>query len=151
MVENNEYQLLSLAIKLATDAHTEAFDKGGSPYIGHPLRVMNGMNTTDEKIVAVLHDAIEDSPLTLEDLTTLGFSSIVIEAIEAITKRDGEEYEVYLNRVMVNPIALKVKIADMTDNMDISRIANPTPKDYQRLKKYKSILLRLQAIQERET
>lgn len=150
MVENDEHQLLSLAIKLAEDAHKEALDKGGSPYIGHPLRVMSRMNATDEKIVAVLHDAIEDSPLTLEDLSALGFSSSILEALDAITKRDGENYEVYLSRVMVNPIALKVKIADMTDNMDVSRIPNPTPKDYKRLKKYESVLPRLQAIQERE-
>jgi len=150
MVENNEHQLLSLATKLAEDAHKEALDKGGNPYIGHPLRVMSSMNTTDEKIVAVLHDAIEDSPLTLEDLSLLGFSSSILKALDAITKRDGENYEVYLGRVVVNPIALKVKIADITDNMDISRISNPTPKDYRRLKKYKSVLPRLQAIQERK-
>ena len=107
------------------------------------MRVMNNLSTVEEKIVGVLHDAIEDSDLTLENLTALGFPQVILEAIDTITKRSNEDYEDYLKRVMSNPIALRVKIADMSDNMDISRIAQPNEKDYSRLKKYQATLPRL--------
>ena len=136
-------ELLEKAIALAYQAHAQQVDKGGQPYISHPLRVMEKMATAQEKIVAVLHDAVEDSDLTLEDLSSAGFPGEVVTAIAALTKNSGEDYEVYLQRVMGNAIALKVKIADMTDNMDMSRIANPTAKDWQRLAKYQQILPRL--------
>lgn len=102
------------------------------------------MNTPESKIVAVLHDAIEDSDLTIADLVRQGFPEFITEAIAAITKRDGEPYEDYILRVKSNAIARKVKIADVTHNMDISRIANPTEKDFQRLEKYKKVLSELQ-------
>jgi hypothetical protein len=126
--ESNFETLLALAITLANQAHAGQLDKAGKPYISHPLTVMSQMNTPESKIVAVLHDAIEDSDLT----------------IAAITKRDGEPYEDYILRVKSNAIARKVKIADVTHNMDISRIANPTEKDFQRLEKYKKVLSELQ-------
>lgn len=135
--------LLQKAIVLAHQVHAQQVDKAGKPYINHPLRVMATMETCSEKIVAILHDAVEDSDLTLEDLHKVGLSGDMIEAIAAITKNEGENYEVYLQRVMENAIALKVKIADMTDNMNISRIANPTEKDWQRLVKYQQILPKL--------
>ena len=97
-----------------------------------------------EKIVAVLHDVVEDSDLTLEDLKIEGFSNPIIEAIDAITKREGEKLNDYLERVMNNEIALKVKIADMTDNMDIARISNPTEKDRERIRRYKKNIVKLQ-------
>jgi (p)ppGpp synthase/HD superfamily hydrolase len=135
--------LLHQAIELATLAHASQVDKVGQPYIGHPMRVMNNLSTVEDKIVGVLHDAIEDSDLTLENLTALGFPQIILEAIDTITKRSNEDYEAYLKRVMSNPIALRVKIADMSDNMDISRIAQPKEKDYSRMKKYQATLPRL--------
>ena len=135
---------LKKAIEIAHIANDGQVDKGGSPYIGHPLRVMNNVETIEEKIVAVLHDAVEDSDLTLEDLKTAGFSEVIVEAIDAITKREGENRKDYLQRVMNNDLALKVKIADMTDNMDISRISNPTDKDYERIRIYQKNLLKLQ-------
>jgi len=98
-----------------------------------------------ERIVGVLHDAVEDSDLTLDQLVEAGFGAQIVAAIDAITKREGEAYETYLERVMANPIALRVKIADMTDNMNIARIAEPTPKDWQRLEKYRKILPKLQS------
>lgn len=135
--------LLQRAIDLAHQAHTQQVDKGGQPYIHHPLRVMASMETPQEKIVAVLHDAIEDSALTLEDLLAQGFPVDIVDSIAALTKISGEDYEAYLKRVMGNTIALRVKIADMTDNLDISRIPHPTTKDWQRLAKYQQILPRL--------
>lgn len=135
--------LLQKAIDLAHQAHAQQVDKGGQPYINHPLRVMAKMETLQEKIVAVLHDAVEDSALTLEDLLAQGFPADIVDSIAALTKISGEEYEVYLQRVMGNAIALRVKIADMKDNLDISRIPHPTAKDWQRLTKYQQILPRL--------
>jgi (p)ppGpp synthase/HD superfamily hydrolase len=132
--------LLEKAIKIAHDAHHEQVDKAGKPYIEPPLRVMDNVQTLEEKIVGVLHDAVEDSDLTLEDLVKLGFPENLIVAIESITKRPKEHYQSYLKRVMSNPLALRVKIADMLDNMDMSRISAPTEKDWKRYKKYQETL-----------
>lgn len=135
--------LLNLAIAIANQAHAGQLDKAGKPYISHPLTVMAQMDTLEGKIVAVLHDAIEDSELTIADLVRQGFPEFITAAIAAITKLDGEPYEDYIVRVKSNAIARKVKIADVTHNMDISRIANPTAKDFQRLEKYKIVLQKL--------
>ena len=140
-------KLLELAIAIAHKAHAGQLDKAGKPYILHPLTVMAQMDTTESKIVAMLHDAIEDSDLTIEELVQEGFPELITNAIAAITKRDGEMYADYLLRVMANAIARKVKIADVTHNMDISRIANPTEKDFQRLEKYKKVLNQLSVAQ----
>lgn len=137
--------LLALAIAIANQAHAGQLDKAGKPYISHPLMVMAQMDTIEGKIVAVLHDAIEDSNLTIADLVRQGFPEFITEAIAAITKLKGEQYEDYILRVKSNAIARKVKIADVTHNMDISRIANPTEKDFQRLEKYKKVLQELTA------
>ncbi len=137
--------MLGKAKEIAQQAHANQVDKSGAPYIKHPLRIMDSMDTVEEKIVAVLHDAVKDSDLSLTSLVELGFSKEIVAAIDAITKRPQEDYEVYLNRVISNAIALKVKIADMLDNMDMSRIRQPTEKDYKRLKKYQETLPRLLA------
>lgn len=136
-------KLLALAITIATKAHDGQFDKASKPYISHSLTVMAQMDTLESKIVAVLHDAIEDSDLKITDLVQQGFPDFITEAIAAITKLEGEPYENYILRVKSNAIARKVKIADVTHNMDISRIANPTEKDFQRLEKYKKVLQEL--------
>ena len=135
--------LLDLAIAIANQAHAGQLDKAGKPYISHPLTVMAQMDTLESKIVAVLHDAIEDSDLTIEGLVKQGFPEFITDAIAAITKLDGEQYKDYIMRVKSNAIARKVKIADVTHNMDMSRIANPTAKDLQRLEKYKKVLQEL--------
>ena len=135
--------LLDLAIAIANQAHAGQLDKAGKPYILHPLTVMAQMDTLESKIVAVLHDAIEDSDLTIEGLVKQGFPEFITDAIAAITKLDGEQYEDYIIRVKSNAIARKVKIADVTHNLDMSRIANPTAKDFQRLEKYKKVLQEL--------
>jgi (p)ppGpp synthase/HD superfamily hydrolase len=136
--------LLALAIAIANQAHAGQLDKAGKPYILHPLTVMAQMDTLESKIVAVLHDAIEDSDLKIEDLVEQGFPEFITDAIASITKLEGEPYEVYILRVKSNAIARKVKIADVTHNMDISRIANPTERDFQRLEKYQKVLQELQ-------
>lgn len=135
--------LLALAIAIANQAHAGQLDKAGKPYISHPLTVMAQMDTLESKIVAVLHDAIEDSDLKIEDLVKQGFPEFITDAIAAITKLEGEPYEDYILRVKSNAIARKVKIADVTHNMDISRIANPTEKDFQRVEKYQKVLQEL--------
>lgn len=134
---------LAMAIAIAKKAHAGQLDKAGKPYISHPLTVMAQMDTLESKIVAVLHDAIEDSDLKIEDLINQGFPEFITDAIAAITKRNSEPYEDYIVRVKSNAIACKVKIADVTHNMDISRIANPTEKDFQRLEKYRKVLQKL--------
>ncbi len=143
---NSEYELLlQRAIAIAAKAHEGQVDKAGNPYLDHPLFVMENVNFLEEKIVAVLHDAVEDSELTLDQLRSEGFPESIVKAIEAITKIEGEAYAAYLERVIANPIALRVKIADVTHNLDIRRIANPTEADFQRIAKYKKVLSQLRA------
>ncbi|ELS32923.1 MULTISPECIES: HD domain-containing protein [Pseudanabaena] len=136
-------KLLALAIAIANQAHAGQLDKAGKPYISHPLTLMSQMDTIESKIVAVLHDAVEDSSLTIADLVQQGFPEFITDAIAAITKLDGESYDDYVVRLKSNAIACKVKIADLTHNMDISRIPHPTEKDFQRLEKYKKVLQEL--------
>ncbi len=114
--------LLSKVITFAVKAHDGQTDKIGEPYILHPLRVMMDCNSMVEKIVAVLHDTVEDTDVSLDDISTLfdhdrTFADTVVDAVEAMTKRKGELYEDYLMRVKQNPIALSVKLADIRDNM----------------------------------
>lgn len=129
--------MLNLALKIATEAHKGQKDKGGRDYINHPLTVASMCGTEEEKIVALLHDVVEDTGVTLEDLKDYGFSSEILDAVNCITKQPGVSYDEYLLKVKNNELARKVKIADMTHNSDISRILNPTSKDYARVEKYK--------------
>ena len=130
---------LERAIAIAAEAHTKKTDKGGAPYILHPLRVMLAMTDTDSQIVAVLHDVVEDHspPWTLEKIRSEGFSEPVIEALDAVTHRKGEEYFAYIARAIANPIGRRVKAADTKDSMDLGRISDLTDDDFERLKKYK--------------
>jgi (p)ppGpp synthase/HD superfamily hydrolase len=124
------------AIELAAREHAGETDKGGSPYIFHPLRLMFAVKTPFEKMAAVLHDVVEDTSVTLDDLRDEGFHPDVISAIEALTKRTGESRMEAAARAAANPIAIVVKLADVTDNMDLSRISEPTDRDFARLKEY---------------
>lgn len=130
--------MLEKAILIAANAHQGQKDKAGQPYILHPLRVMFSVNGEIERICAVLHDVIEDTEVTLDDLRNEGFSEEVLSALDALTKRDGENYDDFITRILPNPIACRVKLADLRDNMDLSRIKNPTEKDYQRIEKYRN-------------
>lgn len=129
-------------LEFVKKAFEEKKDKGGRPYIEHLLFVANKMETEEEKIVALLHDIVEDiEGITLDTLRQMGYSEKIVKAVDAMTKRKGEDYEDYLKRVKQNPIARKVKLADIKHNMDLSRIENPTEKDYERIeKKYKKAL-----------
>lgn len=129
--------MLNKAINIATQAHEGQIDKAGQPYIGHPLRVMSMGITDEEKIVGILHDVVEDSDWTFEQLAAEGFSSEIIEALRCLTKlSESEPYDKFIQRVKANPLATKVKINDLTDNMDIRRLAYISEKDVKRLRKY---------------
>lgn len=130
-------ELLQRAIEIAVKAHAGQIDKVGQPYIMHPLRVMNMGNTIDEKIVGVLHDVIEDSDITFDDLLAEGFTEDIIDALWCVTKlSDDEPYDAFTQRVKQNPLAIKVKLNDLTDNMDLKRLTDLTEKDFERLQKY---------------
>jgi (p)ppGpp synthase/HD superfamily hydrolase len=134
--------LLEKAIIIATNAHKDQVDKGGEPYILHPLRVMISLNTEEERVVGVLHDVLEDSHITIKYLEENGFlgENKILEALNSITKKESESYEDFILRVKLNDIARRVKLADLEDNMNISRIKNPTKKDFARIDKYKKAL-----------
>ena len=128
---------LERAIEIATEAHRGQFDKAGNDYIGHPLRVMAMGKTTDEKIVGVLHDVVEDSDWTFERLAAEDFSEKVIDALRCVTKlSEDEPYDKFIARVKANPLAVAVKLNDLSDNMDIRRLPYISDKDVKRLKKY---------------
>lgn len=128
---------LERAIEIATEAHRGQLDKAGNEYIGHPLRVMAMGKTTEEKIVGILHDVVEDSSWTFERLAAEGFSAPIIEALRCLTKQpDSEPYDKYIARIKHNPLAVAVKLNDLTDNMDIRRLPYLSDKDVKRLKKY---------------
>ena len=129
--------MIEKAILIAVNAHRHQVDKGGNPYIFHPLRLMFSREDETEKICAVLHDVIEDTDVTLDYLREQGFSEEVLSALDALTRRKDETYEEFIDRIIENKLACNVKLADLNDNMDISRIKNPTEKDYERLEKYK--------------
>lgn len=128
-----------LAMKIAYDAHCGQVDKTGVPYIYHPIHIAERMDDEYSTIVALLHDVIEDTNLTIEDLREYGFSNEVLESIDIITKRVDDDYFDYIERIKVNKIALKVKVEDLKHNMDLSRIENVTEKDLKRLEKYKNV------------
>ncbi len=130
---------LDKAIQIAVTAHAEQTDKGGDPYILHPLRVMLRMTTEEERIAAVLHDVVEDSEFTFESLTAEGFSANVLSALDALTKRPGETRIEAAYRAARHPLARLVKLADNAENSDLSRIPNPTEKDYERLEQYRLV------------
>lgn len=125
---------LERAIYLAVIAHTGQLDKVGQPYILHPLRVMLSVSTESERVVAILHDVVEDTPWTCEDLLASGFSKYQVEAVRAITKVKGQKYEDYIRQVKVNPLALSVKMADISDNMSPRRLYNLAPEKAEYLK-----------------
>lgn len=124
------------AYALAKKAHLGQKDKGGNDYIEHPKAVASMMDTDIEKAVAYLHDVVEDTKISFDDLKEYGFPNQIIEAVKALTKQKNESYGVYIDRVIKNPIAKKVKLADMKHNSDITRIKNPSQKDYDRCQKY---------------
>ena len=138
-------ELLEKAIVLAAKAHSGQLDKAGEPYILHPLRVMLSVSSMEERIVAVLHDVVEDAQVTLKDIRAEGFDETIVDALDSVTKRSGESYEAFILRAAANPIGYRVKIADLEDNSNISRIAKPTERDYRRVEKYRCAMKTLEA------
>lgn len=125
------------ALKLAIEAHDGQEDRNGQPYIGHVMRVCYAGHTLAEKIVGALHDVVEDTHWTIEDLKSEGFSPEIIDGVIAITHDDeNESYEDYLLRILRNPVALRVKLNDLTDNMDIRRLDRLSELDFVRMLKY---------------
>jgi (p)ppGpp synthase/HD superfamily hydrolase len=130
--------LVEKAIALAVAAHAGEVDKQGKPYILHPLRLMMQMETAEEMITAVLHDVIEDTPITLEALGQQGFPEAVLEALALLTHDTaGASYEEYIAAIKPNSLARKVKLADLTHNMDVRRLPEMGLKEYGRLEKYR--------------
>ena len=135
----NLTEQLKLAIELAISAHNGQFDThNGRPYIEHPFRVMNAGHTQQEKIAGVLHDVFEDSDLSLTHLRESVFSEEIVDAVESMTKRENESYDDYILLVQKNPIGVRVKMNDLTDNMDIRRWKDIQYHDLARLQKYLS-------------
>ena len=143
-------QMLSKMITLAVTSHEGQYDKGGLPYILHPLTVMHKLHTTDEELqcIAIGHDLIEDTGVTYLLLRQMGFPERVIEGIDALTKRRGETYDEYIDRVKLNRDAVLVKMADLRHNSDIKRLKGVTDKDVTRMVKYHNTWVELSAVVE---
>ncbi len=131
------------AIALAVEAHRGQRDKVGQTYILHPLRVMMRLETEAERMAAILHDVVEDTPYTLERLRELGYPEEVLGALDCLTKREGESYEAFIERVRPHPLARRVKLADLEDNMDVRRLLSVGPKETERLARYRAAWARL--------
>lgn len=129
-------ELLEKALKLAVEAHSGQTDKAGAPYVFHPIRVSCRCKTDDERVVALLHDTIEDSDITPQRLLSEGFPRDIVEAVISLTHYEDEKYSDYVRRCSLNSIARAVKIHDLEDNMDLSRMKQVTEKDLKRLNKY---------------
>jgi hypothetical protein len=135
--------ILDAAVALACRVHAGQVDKSGKPYILHPLRLMLKFEDVDEQVVSVLHDVVEDGDVTLEELRELGVSSAAVAAIDCLSKREGELYEDFIARIKPNDLARRVKIADIRDNLDLTRLPQVSDKDLQRVAKYHRALREL--------
>lgn len=129
-------ELREKAMQIAIKVHSSQVDKGGKPYIGHPLRVEKLCDDEDCKIVALLHDTVEDGDITAEYLLMQGFPTHIVDAVLFVSRNKEEDYFDFIRRCKANPIGRRVKIADLKDNMDVTRLNELTDKDVERLKKY---------------
>ena len=128
------------ALRLCFEAHKGQVDKSGMPYVFHPFHLAEQMKDESTTIVALLHDVIEDTEYTVEDLIEMGFDGEVIEAIKLMTHEDGVPYMGYVKRIKTNPIARQVKLADLRHNSDITRLDRVTEKDLIRVEKYRKAI-----------
>ncbi|WP_279380065.1 hypothetical protein [Sporosalibacterium faouarense] len=138
--------MLEKAILIATKAHNGQLDKGGQPYILHPLRVMQSCNSDLEKTCAILHDVIEDTNISLNELREEGFSEEVLVILDLLTKKEEEDYSTFIDRISTNETACRVKIADLQDNMNLSRIKSSIMEDKKRVEKYMDAFERLHGV-----
>jgi (p)ppGpp synthase/HD superfamily hydrolase len=137
---------LERAIAIAAEAHAGQVDKAGAAYVLHPLRVMLAVATPEERIVGVLHDVCEDCPgWSFERLRAEGFSEAVLAGLDAVTKREGEDYPDFVRRAAADPIGRAVKLADLRDNCDLARIASPGEADFRRIEKYRQAIAMIEA------
>lgn len=141
-------ELTQKAMRICYDAHKDIFDKGGVPYVFHPFHVAEQMETEEEICTALLHDVLEDSEWTLAQLAAEGFPSPVLEALVLLTHNDGSPYLDYVRRLKYNPIAAKVKMADLRHNSTAGRIPRMTTRDQERLEKYRRAMEILTGIEE---
>ena len=138
---------LERAVAIAATAHEGQRDKANAPYILHPLRVMLRLASDAERITAVLHDVVEDCEgWTFERLRGEGFANDIIEALQSVTKREGESYEDFVARACKSPIGRRVKLSDLHDNCDLSRIAQPTAKDHERIARYRRAIAYIESL-----
>jgi (p)ppGpp synthase/HD superfamily hydrolase len=124
------------AILLAAQAHHGQADRNGQPYVLHVLRVMFRLETEHERMAGVLHDVVEDTPSTLAELRALGYPEEVVAAVDCLSRRPDETYEAFIARAAANPLARRVKLADLEDNMDLRRLTALTERDRERLQRY---------------
>ena len=136
---------LALAISLAAQGHIFQRDKGGKPYILHPIKVMHYLKTTDMQLMAIgiMHDLLEDTDTTFEDLVVHGFSHRVLVGVDLLTKKEGQSEEEYLNGIKMNIDAVKVKLADLRHNTDVRRLKGLSDKDLLRMRKYHNMHVEL--------
>ena len=142
--EEEEYQkilstndLMYKSLEIVTRLFNDKSDKGGFPYVIHLLKVYSGVSDYNEKVCALLHDVVEDTDVTFDDLKKVGYDDAIIDTLEVLTKKKGEDYRDYIERIINsgNMHAMNIKIADLRHNMDLSRIKNPTSNDYERISK----------------
>lgn len=143
-------EMLNKMLVLATNRHAGQFDRGGNPYILHPLKVMYYLKTDDEELqcIALAHDLVEDTDTTFAELRDMGFTERVINGIKSLTKMPGESYDDYKLRVKSNPDAVKVKLCDLRHNTDVRRLKGVTEKDLARMEKYHRFYNELMLIKE---
>ena len=139
-------ELLGKVLVLATNAHAGQFDRGGKPYILHPLKVMHYLKTDDEELqcIALLHDVVEDTDTSWKDLEAIGCTERVLNAVRALTKLPGQTYDEYKQAVFANEDAMRVKLCDLRHNTDIRRLKGVTQKDVDRITKYNQFFLEIQ-------
>lgn len=135
-VDKDMLPLFDKAAEIALRAHQGQTDKAGKPYIGHVTRVSSRCHTSSAKVVALLHDVLEDTDTTPEDLLHQGFPQDIIDCLLLMTRQDGQDYEEYVRRLSANPVCREVKIADLEDNMDIRRLPSLKERDLLRIQKY---------------
>lgn len=135
--------MLEKAIQIAVEAHKGQTDKAGEPYILHSLRVMFEVDTEIDKVCGVLHDVVEDTPLTLTDLGA-AFPVEVIRVLDLLTHKRSDSYEKYIDKILTSEVATRVKKADLKDNMNLSRLSEITESDLKRYKKYHKALRKLE-------
>jgi len=134
---------LERAIEIACEAHRDQVDKAGQPYVLHPLRLMMRMESLEQRLTAVLHDVVEDSSWTFEQLAAEGFAPAVVDAVAHLTRGEGESYEDFARRAGEHPIARVVKLADLEDNMNVLRLGSLGEKELERLARYHAAWIRL--------